>query len=105
VSDLARSPLRLLLVGLLVACGGGGGATATTVLSWDAVADPNVAGYRLYVGTAPGSYDQPGTSVGYHHSHAVAGLSNQTTYYFAVTAYDFLGNESAFSNEVSKTTP
>jgi hypothetical protein len=50
------------------------------------VADPNLAGYRVYVGTAPGNYDQSGMSVGDHLSHVVVGLRNQTKYYFAVTA-------------------
>jgi hypothetical protein len=102
VSNLAR--LRLLsTVSVLAACSGGESASA--VLTWDAVTDPNLGGYRVYVGTAPGVYDQPGVGVGNNPSHQVVGLRNQTKYYFAVTAFDFLGNESAFSNEVSKTTP
>ena len=82
-----------------------GGAT----LIWDAVTDPSLAGYRVYYGTQartylqlPG-YGQPvatGTT-----TYQMTDLSGPNTYYFTVTAYDLLGNESSYSNEVSMTIP
>jgi hypothetical protein len=102
VSNLAR--LRLLsTVSVLAACSGGESASA--VLTWDAVTDPNLGGYRVYVGTAPGVYDQPGVGVGNNPSHQVVGLRNQARYEVAVSAVDFRGSESAVWNVVSKTSP
>ena len=38
-------------------------------------------------------------------TYTVTGLADGATYYFAVTAYDSVGNESGYSNEVVYTTP
>ena len=78
------------------------------ILSWDppttnADGTPieDLAGYNIYYGTSSGSYSQ-NIDVGDVTTYIVAGL-NDGTYYFAVTAYDTSGNESEYSNEVSKT--
>jgi len=101
----------LAIVSLLVACGGGGGgATACAtgpspaVLAWDTVMDPNLSGYRIYYGTAPGTYLQSVDVVSTDTTVTMMGLSSGTTYYFAATAYDMSipANESYFSNEVCK---
>lgn len=106
----------LLLVataGLLGACGGGDSepgqsdANAAT-LAWDPVVDPSLAGYRIYVGTSSGIYLQPygnGLDVGKVTTYSVTGLSSGTRYYFVATAYDTMGNESSYSNEVFKDIP
>src|SRR5207247_2578717 len=57
--------------------------------------------YNLYYGTAPRNYGTK-ISVGRTSAYTVTGLG-AGTYYFAVTAYDVLGNESRYSNEVSQT--
>jgi hypothetical protein len=132
--ESARTYLSALLlcamVCLLVACGSGGGgqpadsappntapqSTATpstarpttAVLFWDAVSVPNVGGYRLYYGTAPGRYGQSfghGLNTGNVTTYEVTGLSSGTRYYFVVTAFDTTGRESGFSNEVFKDIP
>jgi len=108
------------MANLLAACGsGGGGATPTTestsssvpaagasaTLAWDPV--QGVSGYRVYYGTASGSYEQlpgQGIDVGNSTIFTVAGLGSGTVYYFAVTAYHANG-ESGYSNEVSKQMP
>jgi len=95
--------LSALLLSIAALCACGDDERASVTLAWDAVTDPNLAGYRVYYGTASGDYVRPGVSVGDHLSFTVTGLRTQTTYYFVVTAYNFLGNESAFSNEASKT--
>jgi fibronectin type 3 domain-containing protein len=78
-------------------------------LAWDAVtAAPNLSGYRVYFGSAPGTYLQPlgqGISVGNVTAYTLTGLASGSLYYFAVTALDTLGMESPYSNEVSKNIP
>jgi chitodextrinase len=83
-------------------------AANTATLAWDAVTYPTLSGYRVYYGTAPGTYLQPlgqGINAGNVTTYTVTGLSSGTRYYFAVTAYDTSNNESGFSNEVFKDNP
>jgi fibronectin type 3 domain-containing protein len=79
--------------------------TGTAALSWTAVAGAEVSGYRVYYGRQPGGYQQ-GVGAGVWAGNAAAfnatGLQKGTTYYFAVTAVDTTGRESAYSNEASK---
>lgn len=77
-------------------------------LAWDAVSAPGLSGYRMYYGTTSRTYQQTlgqGASVGNVTTYTVMGLSSGTRYYFAVTAIDSLGNESAYSNETFKDIP
>ena len=95
--------------------GGGGNAVAMTtvslrqaLLSWQAPTKnvdgstlTNLSGYKIYYGTASKNYTQ---------TVSVSGATTTTvdvqlapgTYYFAVTAIDSAGGESAKTNEVSK---
>ena len=69
---------------------------------------PNRRGYRVYFGTAPGTYSQSSwewLDAGNATTYTVTGLTSGTRYYFAVKAYDASNNESAFSNEVFKDIP
>ncbi len=70
-------------------------------LSWNANSEPELAGYKVHYGTSFRTY---GTSidVGKKTTYTVTGLT-AGTYYFAVTAVDTAGNETGFSNEVTKT--
>lgn len=68
-------------------------------LTWTASSGP-VAGYRVYYGTASGSYSS-NLDVGNVTTATVPNFSSGPTYYFAVKAYDSASNESDFSNEVS----
>ena len=61
----------------------------------------DLAGYKLYYGTSAGSYNTV-IDVGNVATTAIPNLDEGIIYYFAVTAYDDLGNESGFSNEVNK---
>jgi fibronectin type 3 domain-containing protein len=77
-------------------------------LAWDAVTALNLSGYRVYFGTAPGTYLQSvgqGVSVGNVTTYTITGLASGSRYYFAVTDFDTLGQESSYSNEVFKDIP
>ena len=61
----------------------------------------DLAGYRVYCGTVTGIYPTV-MDVGNITSYKVSDiLTADKTYYCAITAYDFNGNESAYSNEVT----
>jgi hypothetical protein len=80
-------------------------APSAATLSWGAPGDTDVTNYRVYYGTASGSYVQTfgsGVNVGNKRSFTATGLLSGQRYFFAVTAVDAAGNESAYSAEVSK---
>ena len=103
--------ISLGLLGLLSCSGdanGGSAGPGEAVLAWDAPttntdgsALTDLAGYRLYSGTASAAYGAP-IDVGNMTEYHVTGLSSGVRYYFTVTAYDASGGESVFSNEVYK---
>ncbi len=74
--------------------------TGSATLDWAPNTEPDLAGYRVYHGTAPGSYG-PAVDVGLATTYTVSDLP-AGTHYFTVTAYDAAGNESARATEVSK---
>jgi hypothetical protein len=83
---------------------------AQAALSWsapttntDGTAIKNLAGYKVYTGTASGNYSQ-NVNVGNVTSYTSSTLNDGTTYYFAVTAFDATGNTSGYSNQASFTT-
>lgn len=77
---------------------------ATVSMSWNANTDNDLAGYRVYYGTASGSYPHS-LDAGNATTVEIGDLSADTTYYFIVTAYDTSGNESEPSDEVSVSIP
>jgi hypothetical protein len=66
----------------------------------------DLAGYKIYYGTATGTYDLGPIDIADPTalSYVVTGLANDTTYYFVATAYNTNGVESQYSNEATKTT-
>ncbi len=79
-------------------------ANGQVVLSWDHDGDPDLAGFKIYYGVASSYYTESVlVASAAARTAAVTGLDNGTLYYFAATAYDTDGNESGYSNEVSKT--
>ncbi len=68
-------------------------------LAWDANTEPDLAGYRVYYGTASREYVDP-IDVGNTTTYRVDSLLEGVMYYIAVTAYDMYGNESDFSDEL-----
>jgi len=69
-------------------------------LAWDPNSEPDLAGYVVYYGTSPQNYTNR-IDVGNVTSVRIKGLPANKDYFIALTAYDFSGNESDFSNEVS----
>ena len=83
----------------------------SATLSWtppttnvDSTPLTDLAGFKVYYGTSSGYYTQ---SIDINNAAAttyqVNNLTDGTTYYFSVTAYDTSNNESSFSNEACRT--
>ncbi len=79
-------------------------------LSWRAVVDPDLSGYRIYYGARPDQYFGTDSSsgpspidVGNTTSFTLKGLTNGRLYYIAVVAYDATQprEQGGFSNEVA----
>jgi hypothetical protein len=80
----------------------------SATLSWEAVKDDSLKGYKIYYGTSPRKGDCPGGSyskskdVGNVTSYSLADLEDGKTYYFSVTSYNASRKESCFSAEMQK---
>jgi hypothetical protein len=79
----------------------------STILQWDSPATnedgtplTDLGGFRVYYGSTSGVYDFS-LDVGNSTQADMPNLPGGSVYYFAVTAYDISGNESAFSEEVT----
>ncbi len=92
----------LAVVVLMLAFGGVNAANVT--VSWDANTESDLAGYNVYIGESTGNYTGV-VDVGNATEFTWNNLNAGNTYYFAVTAYDFAGNESNFSDEVNAILP
>jgi hypothetical protein len=93
-----RSPLVRVLALLIPLLAASGSSFAGNVnLAWDPVA--TATGYRLHYGTSSGNY---ASSVDAKNQTTITvfGLTDGTTYFFAVKAYNST-TTSNFSNEVS----
>jgi hypothetical protein len=74
---------------------------ATVQVTWNPNTEPDLAGYKLYHGTASGQYGEP-VDVGNVTGHVMEITPQHgATYYFALTAYDTSGNESGYSDEAT----
>lgn len=78
--------------------------TGSATLSWGSNNEPDLAGYKIYIGTTSGVYSYPGSpfTVGSVTTYTVTNLPSGSTYFFAISAYDSAGNESSRSAEASK---
>ncbi|WP_276356229.1 S-layer homology domain-containing protein [Cohnella caldifontis] len=70
-------------------------------LNWIAVV--GAANYSVYQGNVSGTYDSRPIATVTEATYRVTGLTNGTTYYFAVKANNTVGESSAYSNEASAT--
>lgn len=74
---------------------------ATVQVTWNPNTEPDLAGYKIYYGTASGVYGDP-IDVGNVTGHVMEITPEYgATYYFALTAYDTSGNESGYSAEAT----
>lgn len=90
----------ILFLALLHNSGQVFGATSSVALAWNRSTSTNVTGYRVYYGVASRNYSNS-VVAGNVTTNTVPGLAGGVTYFFAVTAYNASGLESAFSNEFS----
>lgn len=82
--------------------------SASVTLSWtpptqndDGSTLNDLAGYKIYYGSAPGQYEEQLRVDNPSISTYVVGDLSPTTYYFAATAYNSRGLESDFTNEIA----
>jgi Putative Ig domain len=87
-----------------------GASSGSATLSWvaptsrtDGTALTNLAGFRIYYGTTSGSYPNSISITNPKLTGYTIDALPPGTYYFVTTAFDAFGNESAYSNPVSKT--
>jgi hypothetical protein len=97
-----------------------GTGSGVVTLAWDANTEPDLAGYKIYYGTAsrdythtvkvaevPGGWAPGCTEYDPFKTECceftITGFTPGETYYFAATAHDVDGNESAYSEELSHT--
>ena len=78
--------------------------TQSVTLAWNPVTNANVAGYKVYYGSASGNYTNI-SSVGNVTNATIPGLTDGATYYFAATSLSTSGLESGYSSEISYTIP
>jgi hypothetical protein len=79
-------------------------AKSSVTVKWNANTETDLGSYRIYYGTVSRSYGSP-MPVGLLTNYTIEGLEEGKTYYFSITAVDTAGNESGYSNEISKTIP
>ena len=77
---------------------------ASVTLAWDPSPSPNISSYVLLYGTASGAYVSS-LNVGTALTGTISDLVAGTPYFFAVTARNSLGAESAPSAEITYTPP
>ena len=79
-------------------------ATQSVNLEWNPSVSTNVVGYNIYYGGATDTYTNV-VSVGSFTNLTVSGLSDDTTYYFAIRAVNGSGLESSYSLQSTYAVP
>src|SRR5438445_13064384 len=102
ITDYARVALLMAILALTF---GARAATTNVTLAWNANTETNLAGYRVYYGTASGTYSGSKPVAADVTSTTISNLTFGQVYYFAATATNAAGLESAFSTQVVYTAP
>jgi len=78
--------------------------SGSVILSWTLGTESDLAGYNVHVGTASGTYNYAGSpfSAGKVTTYTINNLPIGQTYFFAISAFDTAGNNSALSPELNK---
>jgi hypothetical protein len=99
-------PVRLIVILVFAALlmSGMPAKAAEITLAWDANAEQDLSGYKVYSGTASRSYSGS-VDVGNWTNCVMGGLEPGRTYYFAAKAYNATGSESDYSSEVVYNVP
>ncbi len=99
-------PIRLIiiLVFAVLLMSGLPARAADVTLAWDANAEPDLSGYKVYSGTSSRSYSGS-VDVGNWTRCVMGGLEPGRTYYFSAKAYNATGSESDYSSEVVYNVP
>jgi hypothetical protein len=85
----------------------GGWSMGTVKLAWNPNTEIDLAGYKIYIGTSSGIYNYATSpyvspvNVGMVQTFTFILLPGGVTYYFAITAFNSTGQESAFSSELA----
>ena len=79
-------------------------AAAAVSLAWNANPETNITGYRVSYGTTSGVYPNVVT-VGTSTAASISGLTEGTTYFFAVAAVNQDGLQSPLSSQISYQIP
>ncbi len=77
---------------------------AVVQFTWRSNSEPDLAGYRLYIGTTPGVYTGF-VDVGRATTFDLPGLVRGMTYYFALAACNTAGVESELTPEITRQIP
>ncbi|MDR3555545.1 MAG: fibronectin type III domain-containing protein [Syntrophobacteraceae bacterium] len=94
--------LKLLVASILLLCTALPSQAASVRLAWNRSPGRSVAGYRVHYGLKPGKYSHVLQVKGRRATQVVIkDLKEGKTYFFAVTAYNKKGEESALSPEIS----
>ena len=94
--------LFIFVLFMLVLCSTAMAETAT--IAWDPNPEPDIYGYKVFYGTESRNYtDHVDVNSPTQTQVEITGLLAGNTYYFAVKAVDLAGQESDFSDEVSRT--
>lgn len=73
--------------------------TATKTFEWNPNSESDLAGYKLYRGTAPGNYTDV-VNVGNVTRYSWQGFQTGAEYYVNIKAFDTSANESPYDGEV-----
>ena len=108
LNSLETKPFKLTIILILslffsilpfLTCPLGKAVAADITLAWDHNSEPDLAGYKLYLGNSSQNYTQF-IDLGLTTQYTISNLIDGTIYFFTLTAYNQKGFESSFSNEV-----
>jgi hypothetical protein len=100
ISSFSKAITFGILFLIFISFSAGNVFSAEVLLTWEPNSESDLAGYKIHYGTAGGEYTNV-VDVGNVTDCTIGSLEEGLTYYFAATAYDSFGNESAYNEEIS----